>query len=310
MEDKPKYRIDPNVSYRVRKLVREKEKDEKEAIDKYIDENDISDLVTPYMADPVLNNILSYTLGVKDVNKMSTINALAYSGIVNTSCPVPGDPYKTEKYINILTGTEECREPFKERQQVSGPKPGECGPGLEHYIDYFGVAHCERPVLSGSFQCPPRSDPGKTKRVTINNGVGICVTDPTLKADKEKVIMPNTLIFPDAVNAKLVDFLKIYNGARYRSNQVEQLKYLFNNQGGDLAQLKNSLNIAALSGDPSFVSIANSINSTEDVGIAQTALARYAKGTGQLNTNNIGDVLAFSQVTPDLILGGAPRRHS
>lgn len=310
-------RIAPDLRYKIKKIRETRDKENNKTVDKYLKENDISDLVSPYMYDPVQKNLLNHILGTRNANDMVALNTLTYSGIINTSCPPPGEPDRTEEYINLLTGKKECREPVPDRQPLDDasrnltcPQPGGDPLAIEKYIDYWGKAHCSRPVLSGSFSCPPRSDPGKTKRIALKNGVGICVEDPKLQSNKDKVLMPTTLVFPDKVNANLVKFLGIYNNNRFKTDMVNYLSQLFKSYPR-LKDLQVVVGSEGLSGMPEFTQIkmvVDAMNKDEDIGIAHSALAKYAQETGIIG-DNINELAAFQAIDFGAMLGGRPRRH-
>lgn len=292
----------PNVEKELEKLRKKKDEENSKAVKKYLQMNNLTDLVSPYMADPIQKNLLSYILGRKNVNEIEMLNALVYSGIINTKCPPPGEEHKTEEYVNILTGKTECREPIPQRQAVDDanlkcPTPTEDPYAIEKYIDFFGVAKCRRPVLSGAFTCPPPNDPKKTMHVTLANGVGVCVEDPRFKKNKNKFILPTNLVYPDEVNARIVEFLKMYVDNRFTAEQVHRLASLFRN-AKTLGDLKRGL-----SGDAYYeeiVGIVSNMKSEEDIGIAKSALLQYALKMGLLEGTGTG-VMEFIGLSPEVL---------
>ena len=290
----------PNVERELEKLRKKKDADNAKAVKKYLEMNNLTDLVSPYMADPVQKSILSYILGRKNVNEMEMLNALVYSGIINTKCPPPGEEHKTEEYINVLTGKTECRDPIPPREAVTDanikcPQSDGDPYALEKYIDFFGQAKCRRPVLSGAFTCPPAGgDPKKTMHVTLANGVGVCVEDSRFKKDSTKFVLPTHLVYPDEINVRVVEFLKLYVDNRFTSEQVHRLAALFRN-AKTLGDLKKGL-----SGDAYYeevVAIVSNMKSDDDIGIAKSALMEYAKSMGQVNGT---EVLELQGIDPSM----------
>ncbi len=321
--------ISPGVETQLKKVKKRREEENKKTVDDYLKNNDLTDLVSPYLYDPVQMNILSYILGRKNVDEIAALNALAYSGIVNTKCPPPGEPDKTEEYVNILTGKKECREPIPKRKQrmvpnsqgeleplgpTQCPEPGGDPLAIQKYIDFFGKAQCIRPILSGSFSCPPANDPKKTKLVALKNNVGICVEDPTLKPANKKVLMPTQLVYPDDVNAKIADFLKLYSNIRFTSDSIRSLGHVLRSSKSlrDLGDIKRGL-----SGDPEYEAIAvvlDNIRGAEDISIAKTALVQFAKEKHPGVVYPEGEyavegIMEFHGIDPSHFVGGSKRRR-
>lgn len=311
--------ISPSVEFQLKKVKKKREEENQKTVSEYLKNNDLTDLVSPYLGDPVQMNILSYILGRNNVDQITALNALAYSGIVNTKCPPPSEPDKTEEYINILTGKKECREPIPKRTQrytvgpdgdpipygaPKCPEPGGDPLAIQKYIDFFGKAQCIRPVLSGSFSCPPSNDPKKTKLVVLKNNVGICVEDPTLQPPGKKVLMPTQLVFPDDVNSRIVDFLKLYGHVRFTSDAIRALSHVLKSSKTlkDIGDIKRGL-----SGDPEYETISivlDNIRGVEDISIAKTALVQFAneKFPGSI------DALEFHGIDPSHFTGGSSRK--
>jgi len=291
----------PNVEREIEKLRKKKDAENAKAVKKYLAMNNLTDLVSPYMADPVQKSILSYILGRKNVNEIEMLNALVYSGIINTKCPPPGEEHKTEEYINILTGKTECREPIPAREaitdaDISCPQLDGDPYAIEKYIDFFGEAKCRRPVLSGAFTCPPAGNPKKTQHVTLANGTGVCVEDSRFKKDSDKFILPTNLVYPDEINTRIVEFLRMYVDNRFTSEQVHHLASLFRN-AKTLGDLKRGLSNDAYYEE--IVAIVSNMKSDDDIGIAKSALLQYAKGMGQVGESG-ESAIEFMGLHPDV----------
>lgn len=260
-----------NIEKKLEYFKHQKEKKTDEVIDKFIKNNNLSDIVSPYMYNKDSENILKYILGQKQMDKIVGLNALAYSGVINTSCPPPSAPNQTEEFLNIMTGKKECREPIPERKQYTGPE--KCDNGLEKYIDFFGKAHCQRPVLSGAFSCPPKGDPTKLKRIVLKNNVGVCVEDPLLTKGSRKFVMPAQLVyFNDEINEKMVGMLNYLNQTRFNNDILLRL--------GNILKYNRSLSDikSGLSRDPEyelFAIMADNLNEKNDVHIAKSAYMYY-----------------------------------
>lgn len=317
--------VSPSVEFQLKKVKKRRDEENQKTVNEYLKNNDLTDLVSPYLYDPVQMNILSYILGRKNVDEIAALNALAYSGIVNTKCPPPGEPDKTEEYINILTGKKECREPIPKRKQrvdpetmkplgaTQCPEPGGDPLAIQKYIDFFGKAQCVRPVLSGSFSCPPAQDPKKTKLVVLKNNVGICVEDPALQPSNKKVLMPTQLVYPDDVNARIADFLKIYSNIRWSSDAIKSLGHVLRSSKSlrDIGDIKRGL-----SGDPEYESIAiilDNIRGAEDISIAKTALVQFAKEKHPEAIYPEGEyavegLMEFHGIDPSHFAGGGSKR--
>jgi len=260
-----------NIDKKLEYWKNQKEKKSEELVDKFIQNNNLSDIVSPYMYNKDSENILKYILGRKEMDKIIGLNALAYSGVINTTCPPPNAPDQTEEFLNIMTGKKECREPIPKRKQLSGVD--KCKEGLEKYIDFFGKAHCQRPVLSGAFSCPPKGDPSKLKRVVLKNNVGICVEDPLLTKGSKKFVIPAQLVyFNDKINEKMVDMLNYLNQSRLSNDILMRL--------GNILKYNRSLSDikSGLSRDPEyeiFALMADNLHEKDDVHIAKSAYMYY-----------------------------------
>lgn len=319
--------VSPDVEFKIKQVKKRREYENQKTVDTYLENNDLTDLISPYLYDPVQMNVLSYILGRKNVDEIAALNALAYSGVVNTTCPPPGEPDKTQTYVNILTNKNECREPLRKRKQGSFvnatgeleplgptqcPQPGGDPQAIQKYVDFFGKASCMRPVTSGSFSCPPANDPKKTKLVVLKNNAGICVEDPNLTPADKKMLMPTQLVYPDDVNARITDFLKLYSNTRFSSNAVQSLGHVLRNSKTtrDLGDIKRGL-----SGDPEYESIAlilDNIRGNNDISIAKTALVEYAKekhpgAIGSDGKTGIAGLLEFHGIDRNHFSGGGKK---
>lgn len=285
-ELKPKKYIEDQIS----RIEHEARRNKKEAVDEYLEQNNLTDLVSPYMTDPVQKNLISYIIGSRNADDMARVSALAYAGIINTTCPPPGEPWKTEMYTNPLTGKVECRRPIPRRtiadpsKDITCPNPNGDPAAIQKYIDFYGQPHCIRPVLSGSFSCPD-GDPTKTKLKVLKNNVGICVEDDLVrKRNNKKRIMTNQLVFPDDANSAIARFMSIYDNNRLTLEQINELNKIFKEK----RTLRSIRDIkAGLSGDPDYETmtiILDNINNQNDVSYARTALSTYLRNV--LNNNN------------------------
>jgi hypothetical protein len=299
--------ITPKIKFSLMKIEKQRNFQNKEIVNKYLEQNNLTEYVTPYMSDPVQNHLLKFILGTKNVDEIAMLNALVYSGIINNSCPLPNEPNKTDVYINPVTGKNECREPIPERQQISGVSqcPNKDGDGnvigdpyaVEKYINYYGEAECRRPVISGEFSCPQSNDPKKTKHITLKNNVGICIEDPKLMKTEDKVLIPANLVYPDDVNTKLSHFMRICLMNNFTINSVKRISKILKNSNStsDLSM--------GLSGDPHYeaiMAIVNNIKSNEDISIAKTAMFEYAKNLPEFNQEQltINQLLDFNGIDP------------
>lgn len=293
---------DPREAFVLKQIAsikRQHEGKNKEMLDKYLQENDISDLVRPYISDPIQINLLNYILGSENVSQMQQVAALAYTGVINNNCPPPSAPYKTEAYINPQTNKLECREPIRDySNRVSTKnKIKQCPDGsdplaVEKYIDFFGNVQCQRPVLSGDFQCPTPDNPTRTKRVVLKDNVGICIEDPMLKNIKNKTPMGDRLVFTDDVNEQIVNYIDIIS-LNFNAVQIQKMKaYLEKvNSVGDLME--------GLTNDPDFehfVRLAGThIRTNKDLSLAKLALLELNKGTSSVNLD-INSMLNMSGI--------------
>lgn len=297
---------DPKEAFLLKQIAsikRQHEGKNKEMLDKYLQENDISDLVRPYISDPVQINLLNYILGSENVSQMQQVAALAYTGVINNNCPPPTAPYKTEAYINPQTNKLECRAPLRDySKRVSSDKNKHCPDGsdplaVERYIDFFGNVQCQRPVLSGEFQCPTPDNPTRTKRVVLKDNVGICVEDPMLKNTKNKTPMGNRLVFTDDVNEQIVNYIDVIS-LNFNAVQIQKMKaYLEKvNKVGDLME--------GLSNDPDFehfVRLASAhIRTDKDLSLAKLALLELNKGTSAVNLD-VNSMLNMSGIDMSFI---------
>ena len=276
-------KLNPTIDFKLRKIARESREKNDEAVDEYLKNNNLTDLVSPYIYDNVQMNILKYILGSQNADAIAALNALNYSGIINTDCPPPKEPWKTESYKNILTGKLECREPIPRRKPLGDintktvcPEPSGDPLAIQKYVDMYGNAHCIRPVVSGQFSCPPKHDPTKTKLKVLKNNVGICIEDPMLTR-KKKNLMPGQIVYPDKINPNAVEFLQAYNAERLTLQQVSDLSNILRKSRNlkELGDIK-----AGLSGDRHYetlVVILDGINRKSDISLAQSALGCYLK---------------------------------
>lgn len=293
-----------NIDKILSSIQRDKEHKNSEIVDKYLKDNDLTELVGPYVSNQETLGLLKWILGQKQVDNITGLNALVYSGIINTSCPPPNAPDRTEEYINVLTGRKECREPIPKRKQLNSLDKCENAPFTEKYIDFFGKAHCDRPVLSGAFSCPPKGDPTKIKRIVLKNNVGVCVEDPVLMPSKRKFIMPAQLVFyDDEVNGKMANMLKYLNQMRFSNDILLKMGNILrdNRSLGDIK--------SGLSGDPEYemlAIIADNLHKPADVHMAKSTYMHYLLNNNpDLATSilNIDDKDAINMETLKNFLG-------
>lgn len=298
---------DPKEAYLLKQIAsikRQQDGKNKEMLEKYLQDNDISDLVRPYISDPIQINLLNYILGSENVNQMQQVAALAYTGVINNNCPPPNAPHRTEAYINPQTNKLECRAPIKDYSKRASAKgkelmcPNSSDPlAVEKYIDFFGNAHCQRPVLSGDFQCPTAENPTRTKRVVLKDNVGICVEDPMLKSARNNTQMGDRLVFTEDVNEKIVDYIDVIS-LNFNAVQIQKMKaYLEKvNSVGDLMQ--------GLISDPDyeyFVRLASKhIKTDKDLSLAKLALLELNKGTSAVNID-VNSMLNMSGIDMSFI---------
>jgi len=296
---KPNYILEKKLQT----IAKDAEKMNEKAIEKHLVANDLTDLVSPYIYDNAQMNILKYILGSSNANAMAALNALNYSGIINTSCPPPEEPWKTESYKNILTGKLECREPIPRRtvlpDGINDTKTCPDGSGdpmaIQKYVDMYGVAHCIRPVVSGDFSCPPKNDPTRTKLKVLKNNVGICVKDPMLTKSKHN-LMPTQIVYPDKIDPNAVKYLQVYNDERLTLKQVYDLSEILRKSKNlkELGDIK-----AGLSGNRHYetlVLILDNIHRKSDINYAQSALSCYLKDyvRGNKSDTNVKQLLKLS----------------
>ena len=290
---KQERKVNPTIDYKLRKIAREAQEKNDEAVDEYLKNNNLTDLVSPYLYDNVQMNILKYILGSNNADAIAGLNALNYAGIINTDCPPPKEPWKTESYKNILTGKLECREPIPRRkplgevnEQKVCPEPNGDPMAIQKYVDMYGNAHCIRPVVSGQFSCPPKNDPTKTKLKVLKNNVGVCVEDPMLSR-KKKNLMPSQLVYPNKIDPDAVKYLEVYNSERLTLDQIAYLSNILRKSRNlkELGDIK-----AGLSGDrhyESLVLILDNIHRKNDINLAQSALGCYLRDYLKENKSDI-----------------------
>lgn len=295
-------RVDPGIEYRLKKIAKEAREKNEETIDNYLKFNNLTDIVSPYIYDNSQMSILRYILGNDNADSIAALNALNYSGIINTDCPPPKEPWKTESFKNILTGKMECREPIPKRTQISGPTvcPSGGDPmAIQKYVDLYGRGHCIRPVVSGEFSCPPKSDPTKTKLKVLKNNVGICVKDP--KLTRKKPLLPKQIVYPNAIDPDALRFLDIYNDERLTLQQVGELNNIFRRSKNlrKISDLK-----AGLSGDTDYealITVLDNIHHKKDIDLAKLALGNYLR---EYIANNTGGNMNNDTVRKLLSMGG------
>lgn len=301
-QEERKKRTDPTIEYKLRKIAKEAEEKNEEVVDEYLKNNDLTDLVSPYIYDNVQMNVLKYILGSQNADSIAGLNALNYAGVINTSCPPPKEPWKTESYKNIITGKLECREPIPRRTEnvpagadpLSCPSPSGDPMAVQKYIDMYGQGHCVRPVVSGQFSCPPKNDPTKTKLKVLKNNVGVCVKDPMLT--RKKNLMPNQLVYVDKLDPNALKYLEVYNDERLTLQQIGYLNDILRKSKTmkELGDIK-----AGLSGDyhyESLVLILDNIHRKNDINYAQSALGCYLRDYIKDNKTdvNVKDLLKVS----------------
>jgi len=295
-------RIDPTIAYKLSKIRKDSEKMNEKAVEQHLKDNNLTDLVSPYIYDNAQMNILKYILGSSNADAIAGLNALNYSGIINTSCPPPKEPWKTEGYKNILTGKLECREPIPRRTPLEGanttkmcPDPSGDPMAIQKYVDMYGMSHCVRPVVSGQFSCPPKNDPTKTKLKVLKNNVGVCIADPMINRGKHN-LMPSQIVYPDDINPNTIKYLQTYNSERLTLDQVSYLSNILRKSKNlkELGDIK-----AGLSGNhhyESLVSILDNIHKKSDISYAQSALGCYLQDYIKENRSDV-DVEELLKVT-------------
>lgn len=298
----------PYILHQISKIENDAAKKKQEAVDEYLAQNNLTDLVSPYITDPVQKNLISYIIGSKNADDMARVSALAYSGIINTTCPPPGEPWKTEMFTNPLTGKTECRRPIPSRtinakhKDITCPNPNGDPNAIQKYIDFYGRPQCIRPVLSGSFSCPD-GDPTKTKLKVLKNNVGICVEDDTIrKAKNKRSIMPNNLIFSDDANSSISNFMSIYDNNRLTFDQIKELNHIFRNKH-NLQSIRDVQ--AGLSTDPDYETLSivlSNIHSKNDIAYARTALSTYLRNVMSQNNQqmDIKDFLNLNGISANM----------
>jgi hypothetical protein len=239
----------------------------------------ITNLVSPYYVNMEQRNLLSHLLGKDQVSHMEMLNALTYSGMINSKCPPVNEPHKTEEYLNLLTGERECREPQMNVNQYFGVSPDNCPNkygdplAVEHYVDFWGRGQCRRPVMSGKFTCPPSDNPRALKHVTLRNGVGICVED---SYNQTPFVMPSKLVYPRDINNKLIEYLSMYKDMDMDLDSIVRLNEIFvSSSGKPLQDIRSKLE-----SDPMSVmmsKIASKLKTSSDPKYANYALVYYLK---------------------------------
>lgn len=317
---KPDICVPPQVQGRIEKIMREKNRKDRQMVDEYLDQNDITDLVSPYMNNPALTNVLSHILGRRNVNEMQKLSALVYTGVIKNSCPPPGSEHKTEAYINFLTGKTECREPIPNRPQArtsdgklwgvdSCPDPHGDPLAVEKYITFFGEGKCRRPVISGAFSCPPADDPDKIHHITLENNIGVCVDDPRTKSPDQRVVMPMQLIYPPEINDEIIRYIKLASQVNFTRDTLNLLsQHLRTNN--TVEGLHNVL--SGLSGSPHYelVSIIfNNINSPDQIPLAQTAMWEVGKMMAEKGSLNANQFLNHYGIKPEAFVQSGGRRQ-
>lgn len=311
-------RIDTKVYNTLAAIRAEANRVDEQFVNEYIESHNISNLVSPYWPNPTGRRVLEYILGSPNVNKIATMNALAHTGILNTRCPPPYAPERTEAYINPTTNKLECREPTKIRKPyptlknpegklMKCPTMNNDPMATQTYVDIYGNQHCIRPILSGPTSCPPANQPTHTKLVVMKDGTSTCIPDPKVSANKYRVPIGNDLLFPDDVNERVINYINDFR-VYLRGNDTYRLEKL-----ASMVKNKRTLDDlkSGLSNNPEYealVSMVNNIKSEQAYNDWKTALVWFMEKDGkmQLTTQDTLDIMGL---TPqDFQTGGRKKK--
>lgn len=248
--------VKPDIAFLLSKAEKKNQKINSELIEKSIKDNDLQDYIGPYMGDPVQKELLSHLLGTKNVDNLTQFNVLTQSKVVNTTCPPinPKEWYKTEQYLNPITGMQECRAPRvdypAENPTDNTACPNEFGDPLaiEKYIDFYGKPQCRRPIISGSFSCPTPANYLATELKVLPDGTGVCIEPDSMTNTHTRSNMtfnlPGTVtgvLLSDNDNEEIVKLIKLITKNYNSYENVKELSHMVQ-AAKTLDELHNSVN--------------------------------------------------------------------
>jgi hypothetical protein len=281
-------------------------------------ESNMMNLVPPYETNPAQRRLLEHILGTKNVSEIEMFNTLVHAGLINTDCPPLGQPERTEKFIDPITGRKQCREPTPFRRVAKGQDIDTNCPNkrfgdpfaTEKYIDWEGNVTCRRPVIRGAFFCPQRGSPLKTESVVLPDGTGIC-TEKEMASHMNRTF-PTQVIYPDSSRLSLYE--SVFNTVNMTPELVTRVNSLFRNSKGlnDLRmRVETDPGLAWLSGAISHM------RTDDDIKVTNAALYRHIQKTmpdylntiiGEKGTAVDGYLQFFGINSPrQLVLGGAKK---
>jgi hypothetical protein len=281
-------------------------------------ESNMMNLVPPYETNPAQRRLLEHILGTKNVSEIEMFNTLVHAGLINTDCPPLGQPERTEKFIDPITGRKQCREPTPLRRVAKGQDININCPNkrfgdpfaTEKYIDWEGNVTCRRPVIRGAFFCPQRGSPLKTESVVLPDGTGIC-TEKEMASHMNRTF-PTQVIYPD--NSRLPLYESVFNTVNMTPELVTRVNSLLRNSKGlnDLRmRVETDPGLAWLSGAISHM------RTDDDIKVTNAALYRHIQKTmpdylntiiGEKGTAVDGYLQFFGINSPrQLVLGGAKK---
>jgi hypothetical protein len=283
-------------------------------------ESNMMNLIPPYETNPAQRRLLEHILGAKNVSEIEMFNTLVHAGLINTDCPPLGQPERTEKFIDPITGRKQCREPTPLRRvaksqedKLDKPCPNKQSGdpfATEKYIDWEGNVTCRRPVIRGAFFCPQRGSPLKTESVVLPDGTGIC-TEKEMASHMNRTF-PTQVIYPDSSRLSLYE--SVFNTVNMTPELVTRVNSLFRSSKG-----LNDLRMRVES-DPGLAWLNGAINhmrTDDDIKVTNVALYRYIQKNmpDYLNTivgekgSAVDGYLQFFGISSprQLVLGGAKK---
>jgi len=238
-------------------------------------ENNMMDLIPPYQVNPAQRRLLQHLLGVRNVSEIELFNTLTRAGIINTSCPPLGEPFKSEEYVDPISGRKQCRYPTPYRkiyEDKNCPDPNGDPFAREKYIDWQGRVTCRRPVVRGAFFCPQPGAPEKTRSVTLADGTGICVEADTAK--NSPALFPSQVMYPDSVNHKILMYETVFDTVNMSPDLVARVNTLLRTSTctKDLRdRVDRDAKLGWLKG------VVGKMKSPKDIKICNAALYKFAK---------------------------------
>ena len=266
-------------------------------------EYDLSSLISPYYVNPYQRQMLKDIIGTKNVKDMEMLNALVHAGILNTECPPHGHHAYSEKYIDPVTGTIQCRRPVshnrlnygkdqiklqyprpskKDDKDFSCPQPKDSPFAFEAYIDDMGQPRCRPPVVRGEFSGAPGtvSDgkdtmylPEMNKHQTLYDGTGIMTEPSTMRSPSmypnTVVPMQDTYVWHGDMYEKVNNYMNMFDNLQLNVDSIKDLNKLLK-KSKYVKDFRDKF--AKKSGSAELYEVVKNINTDDDLRIANTAL--------------------------------------